>query len=87
MGVCLCLCGSRCGRRVYRISLGKMVEGHKLLALFALLMTLVAALMLRRRTGDGDASVRLHMGNSRSLSGSGSGLARFPDSSGSEAAS
>ena len=50
-----------------------MVEGHKLLALFALLMIVVAALMLRRRSGDGDASVRLHMGNIPKLVGLGIG--------------
>ena len=36
-------------------TLGKMVDGQKLLALFAVLMMIVGALMLRKRSGEGDA--------------------------------
>ena len=70
-------------------TLGKMVDGQKLLALFAVLMIVVAALMLRKAVGRmatlacGCTWVR----SRESLLGSGSGPARFPDSSGSEAAS
>jgi hypothetical protein len=44
-------------------SLGKMVDGQKLLVLFALLMLVVGALMLRKRSGEGDVKVRLNRGN------------------------
>ena len=38
--------------------LGKMVEGHKLLALFALVMIVIALLMLKTRARIGRASCR-----------------------------
>jgi uncharacterized membrane protein YfcA len=44
-------------------SLGKMVDGQKLLMLFALLMLVIGALMLHKRSGEGDATVVLHWGN------------------------
>ncbi len=40
-------------------TLSKWVDGERLLALFALLMIVVGTTMLRRRSGAGDASVRL----------------------------
>jgi uncharacterized protein len=39
--------------------LGKMVDGHRLLLLFGLLMIAVGLLMLRPRTGGGEPNVRL----------------------------
>ncbi|MEQ8814405.1 MAG: sulfite exporter TauE/SafE family protein [Thalassobaculum sp.] len=54
-------------------TLGKMVDGQKLLALFAVLMMVVGALMLRRRDGTGDAGVRLNRGNLPKLLAVGSG--------------
>ncbi|WP_230533340.1 sulfite exporter TauE/SafE family protein [Microvirga roseola] len=54
-------------------SLGKMVEGEKLLALFAVLMLVVGALMLRGRSGGGEASVRLGRDNAFKLVGAGLG--------------
>ena len=44
-------------------TLGKMVEGQKLLALFAIVMMVVAALMLKGRSGEGEPSVRLNREN------------------------
>ncbi len=52
-------------------SLGKGFDGQKLLALFALLMVVVAALMLRARSSEGDAAVVLNRGNAPRLVGSG----------------
>lgn len=52
-------------------TLGKSFDGQKLLALFALLMLVVAALMLRGRSADGDASVVLNRGNAPKLLASG----------------
>src|SRR5688572_24239957 len=40
-------------------TLGKMVDGQKLLALFAVLMIVVGALMLRKRLGGGEPAVKL----------------------------
>lgn len=48
-------------------TLGKAVDGQKLLALFAILMIVVGALMLRGRSSDGDASVVLDRGNAPKL--------------------
>ena len=56
-------------------SLGKAFDGQKLLALFALLMLVVAALMLRGRDSEGDAAVALGRGNAPRLAAFG-GLAR-----------
>lgn len=48
-------------------TLGKAVDGQKLLALFALLMLVVGALMLRGRKAGGDHAVTLHAGNAPKL--------------------
>ena len=52
-------------------TLGKMVDGQKLLALFAVLMMVVGALMLRKRSGEGDRDVRLGRDNFLKLVGIG----------------
>ena len=52
-------------------TIGKSFDGQKLLALFALLMLVVSALMLRSRSADGDASVVLNRGNAPKLLASG----------------
>ena len=52
-------------------TLGKMVEGQRLLALFALLMMVVGALMLRDRGRIGNAGVVLSRENLPKLLGSG----------------
>jgi uncharacterized membrane protein YfcA len=44
-------------------SLSKLVDGPKLIGLFALLMLIVAGLMFARRTGSGDPNVRLNREN------------------------
>jgi uncharacterized membrane protein YfcA len=44
-------------------TLGKIVEGQKLLALFAIVMMVVGALMLKGRTDEGNPSVRLNREN------------------------
>lgn len=44
-------------------SLSKIVDGPKLLALFAILMLVVAAVMFARRSSAGDANVRLNREN------------------------
>jgi uncharacterized membrane protein YfcA len=44
-------------------TLGKIVEGQKLLALFAIVMMVVGALMLKGRSGEGEPSVRLNREN------------------------
>ncbi|SFI57538.1 sulfite exporter TauE/SafE family protein [Bradyrhizobium sp. cf659] len=44
-------------------TLGKIVEGQKLLALFAIVMMVVGALMLKGRSGAGEPSVRLNREN------------------------
>ena len=44
-------------------SLSKIVDGPKLLALFAILMLIVAAVMFARRSGTGDAGVQLSREN------------------------
>lgn len=53
-------------------TLGKLVDGHKLLALFAVLMMVVGGLMLKGRSGTGDPDVRLNRGNLPKLLGFGS---------------
>ena len=50
---------------------GKTVDGQKLLALFALLMLVVAALMFRTRGREGDPTVVLNRANAPKLLGSG----------------
>ena len=42
---------------------GKMMDGQRLLALFAVVMLVVGVLMLRGRSGEGEASVRLNQEN------------------------
>ena len=44
-------------------TLGKVVEGQKLLALFAIVMMVVGGLMLKDRSGEGEPSVRLNREN------------------------
>lgn len=44
-------------------TLGKMLDGQKLLFAFALLMLVVGALMLRKRSGDSDITVTLNRNN------------------------
>jgi uncharacterized membrane protein YfcA len=53
--------------------LGKMLDGHKLLALFALLMLVIAGLMLRSRARVGEGDVRLSRANLPALLGLGLG--------------
>jgi uncharacterized protein len=50
---------------------GKMIDGQKLLALFAVLMLVVAALMVKARSAEGDHAVRLNSGNLLALVGLG----------------
>ena len=52
-------------------TLGKVVEGQKLLALFAIVMMVVAALMLKGGSGVGEPSVRLNRENLPKLLASG----------------
>jgi uncharacterized membrane protein YfcA len=52
-------------------TLGKIVDGQKLLALFAIVMMVVGALMLKGRSGEGTASVRLNRENLPKLVASG----------------
>ena len=69
-------------------TLGKMVEGQKLLALFAIVMMVVAALMLKGGSGVGEPSVRCSTGRiCRSSSPRGSSREPCPASSASGAAS
>ena len=51
--------------------LGKMIDGQKLLVLFAALMMVIGALMLRGRTGEGDSTVRVGRDNLPALMGLG----------------
>ena len=51
--------------------LGKMIDGQKLLVLFAALMMVIGALMLRGRTGEGDSTVRMGRDNLPALMGLG----------------
>ena len=52
-------------------TIGKMVDGHRLLVLFALLMLVIAALMRRRREYAGDHTVQLTRSNAPKLVGLG----------------
>jgi uncharacterized protein len=52
-------------------TLGKMIDGQKLLALFAVLMMVVGSLMVRHRGGEGDSAVRLSRQNLPDLLGLG----------------
>src|SRR6201994_1231240 len=51
--------------------LGKMLDGHKLLALFALLMLVIAALMLKTRSKAGLANVEMSWANMPAIVGLG----------------
>ena len=53
---------------------GRMVDGQRLLAAFAVMMVAVAALMLRRRDPDTDRHVRLNRENAPRLLASGLGV-------------
>ncbi len=52
-------------------TLGKMMDGQKLLALFALLMIVIGVLSLRKRFGQGDIAVVLSRKNALPLTGVG----------------
>jgi uncharacterized membrane protein YfcA len=52
-------------------TLGKMMDGQKLLALFALLMIVIGVLSLRKRSGQGDIAVVLTRKNALPLTGVG----------------
>jgi hypothetical protein len=52
-------------------NLGKMVDGHKLLALFALVMLLIAALMLKTRSRTGIPDVKMNWRNFPAIAGLG----------------
>jgi uncharacterized membrane protein YfcA len=50
---------------------GKMIDGQKLLALFALLMLVIALLMLKTRSRVGVADVKMNRGNTPAIAGLG----------------
>ncbi len=52
-------------------TLGKAIDGHQLMALFALLMIVVGGLMMRERSSPGDEAVRLSQENALKLTGYG----------------
>jgi uncharacterized membrane protein YfcA len=52
-------------------NLGKMIDGHKLLALFALVMLVIAALMLKTRSRTGIPDVRMDWSNFPAIAGLG----------------
>src|SRR3954454_4289637 len=52
-------------------TLGKMMDGQRLLALFALLMMVIAALMLKTRSRIGQADVRMNWSNMPAIAGLG----------------
>ncbi len=52
-------------------NLGKMVDGHRLLALFALVMLLIAALMLKTRARTGIPDVKMDWSNFPAIAGFG----------------
>jgi len=52
-------------------NLGKMIDGHKLLALFALVMLLIAALMLKTRSRTGIPDVKMNWSNFPAIAGLG----------------
>ena len=58
-------------------TLGKIVDGHKLLFLFAIVMVVVGVLMLRRRDHVGDGSVMLGRDNAPKLVAFGLGTGAF----------
>ncbi len=51
--------------------LGKMIDGHKLLALFALIMLVIAALMLKTRARVGEPGVKMDWSNFPAIAGLG----------------
>src|ERR1700720_346313 len=51
--------------------LGKMIDGHRLLALFALIMLVIAALMLKTRSRVGLADVKMNRANTPAIVGLG----------------
>src|SRR4051812_24882363 len=51
--------------------LGKMMDGHRLLALFALLMLVISALMLKTRSRIGQPDVRMNWSNVPAIAGLG----------------
>jgi uncharacterized membrane protein YfcA len=51
--------------------LGKMIDGHKLLALFALIMLVIAALMLKTRAHVGMPDVKMNWSNLPAIAGLG----------------
>ena len=64
---------------------GKMIDGQKLLALFALLMLVIAALMLKTRSRIGLADARMSWTNMPAVVALGLGPERWPASSASAA--
>jgi uncharacterized membrane protein YfcA len=52
-------------------SLGKMVDGHRLLALFAVVMLVIAALMLKTRSRAGIPDVKINWSNFPAIAGFG----------------
>ena len=52
-------------------TLGKAMDGQKLLFLFAMLMIVIGILMLRGRKGEGDPGVHLNRSNAPKLAGAG----------------
>jgi uncharacterized membrane protein YfcA len=52
-------------------NLGKMIDGHKLLALFALVMLVIAALMLKTRARTGIPDVKMNWSNFPAVAGLG----------------
>jgi len=52
-------------------NLGKMIDGHRLLALFALVMLVIAALMLKTRSRTGIPDVRMDWSNFPAIAGLG----------------
>ena len=58
-------------------SIGKQVAGERLLALFALVMIIVAVMMLRRRDASGDPDVVLGRENGGKLAAFGAGAGAF----------
>ena len=64
---------------------GKMIDGQKLLALFALLMLVIAALMLKTRSRIGLPDARMNWTNMPAVVGLGLGPERWPASSASAA--
>lgn len=58
-------------------TLGKAVDGQKLLVLFAILMIVIAVLMLRNRAAVGEPDAQCHRGNVKKVVGYGLGTGVF----------